>query len=429
MNNKSVNLRLRFKQSQNDCSKMILDFICGIFIVFCLFPYLRILPFDLDAQPNALILSIPIIFILGSKLLLREIALILFVFVVAFCTLILSNPNLTGIRAFANYTSLFLISYSTYLSLKHLHGVPYKLFCYCVYVWLIVGAIQFFISPSFGGILTLRGEEGSMSHGRGACSLAAEPTYYGMICVFLFILNYLNFRHREKYKLLSILIGIQFLFSKSTTCVLFLGLSFGIYGMYLIFKSRHKICLLMGFIAIVLIGNYVIVFYIDNFIDSRLGSVLNVLYYNPENFILMDRSVNLRFMHAFFPIKGFFDNFGLPHGLARFNDYLVPLSQDSNWSNILPYSYNEEYRINSAIGSALFELGIFSFPLFYVIYKCIKRLLCKGINSQLCGIVLISMMLNNMPFSQAILPFVIGDLIYLCSSSMKSTPVEFIKHQ
>lgn len=396
---------------------MISNFICGTFIIFCLFPYLRIMPFNLDAQPNALILSIPIIIAFGSKRVPREVALILFVFVAAFCTMTLSNLSLIGLRTFANYASLFLISYSTYLSLTRLQGIPYKLFCYCVYVWLIIGAIQFFVSPSFGGILTLRGEEGSMSHGRGVSSLAAEPTYYGMICVFLFILNYLNFRHREKYKLLSILIGLQFLFSKSTTCVLFLGLSFGIYGIYLIFNSRHKISILISVTAIVLIVNYTIAFYIDSH-DSRLASVLNFLCHNPENFLLMDRSVNLRFMHAFFPIKGFFDNFGLPHGLARFNDYLVPLSKDPNWGNILPYSYNEEYRINSAIGGALFDLGILAFPLFYVMYKCVKGLSYRGVNGVLCSIVLISMMLNNMPFSQAILPFIIGDLIYLCRNNV-----------
>lgn len=407
---------------------MISNFICGTFIVFCLFPYLRILPLDLDAQPNALILSIPIIIAFGSRRLPREIALILFVLVAAFCALVLSNPSLIGIRTFANYASLFLISYSTYLSLTRLQGIPYKLFCYCVYVWLITGFIQFFISPSFGSILTLRGEEGSMSHGRGVCSLAAEPTYYGMICIFLFILNYLNFRHKEKYKLLSILIGIQFLFSKSTTCILFLGLSFGIYGIYLIFKSKHKVSVLIGIIVIVLIVNYAITFYIDSQ-DSRLSSVLNVLYHNPENFLLMDRSVNLRFMHAFFPIKGFFDNFGLPHGLARFNDYLVPLSKDPNWSNILPYSYNEEYRINSAVGGALFDLGILAAPLFYVMYKCFKGLSYRGVNGVLCGVVLISMMLNNMPFSQAILPFFIGNLIYLYRNDIKLAPTRIIKHK
>ncbi len=386
--------------------------ICCIFVAFCLFPYLRIIPLHLDAQPNAMLLSVPIIFVLGKRNVPKEIAFILFVLVFAICIFILSNFSLIGLRSLANYISLFLISYATYLSLVRLDGIPYKLFCYSVYIWFIVGAIQFFISPSFGGLLTLRGDEGSMSHGRGVSSLAAEPTYYGMICIFLFIINYLNFRGLKRYRLLSVLIFLQLIFSKSTTCILFLGLSLGVYGIYLIFKSRNRILVASSIVVGLVVANYAIKFYIDCQ-NSRLSSVLDVLYNNPENFLLMDRSVNLRFMHSFFPVKGFFDNLGFPHGLASFNEYLVPLSQEPNWNILLPYSYKEEFRINSAIGGILFELGIFAIPFFIVLYKCLRKLSLLGFNGVLCGIVLISMMLNNMPFSQAILPFIIGNLIYL----------------
>lgn len=45
-----------------------------------------------------------------------------------------------------------------------------------------------------------------------------------------------------------------------------------------------------------------------------------------------------------------------------------------------------------------------------------KGLTKNGYNGLLCGIILFCMMLNNMPFSQAILPFIFGNIIYLYRS-------------
>lgn len=393
--------------------KNLISILCNLFIIFCLFPYLRILPFNLDAQPNALVLSIPIILILGHSKISKEIAVVFFTFIVAICLLILTNPTIIGLRTFSNYLSLFLIAYATYLSLNFLQGIPYKTFHICVWVWFSVGFIQFVISPSFLSFLTLRGEEGSMSHGRGVCSLACEPTYYGMISVFLVILNYLNFRKEKYFNQISIICIIQILLSKSSTCFLFLVLAFCIYFVFMILKGTHKLTTISYFILICAFLYYLMPIFIHS-IDSRFTSVLNVLYYSPENFILMDRSVTLRFMHSFFPLKGFFDDYGLPHGLARFNDYLVPLSKNQEWGKLLPFSYEGEYRINSAIGGLLFELGIFALPFFIMVYKCFKKLYTvQSKKVIICGIVLGCMMLNNMPFSQSILPFIVGDIIYL----------------
>ncbi len=392
--------------------------ICFIFIIFCLFPYLRILPLELDAQPYAMVLSVPIVLTFLSRRMPKEIGLLLFVLSAAFVVMLFSNFSAIGFRVFANYASLFLVSYAAYISLNYLNGLPYNIFRYCVYVWFAVGFIQFFLDPSFGGWLTLRGEESSMQNGRGACSLAAEPTYYGMICVFMAILNYLNFRDFKCYRQLSILIFVQFIFSKSTTVFLFLGLSVLVYCLYQVLKSRKGVIYIFAALIGLVIFDYTFRLYLDS-VDSRLTNAIRVLYDNPDRFLLMDYSVNNRFMHAFFPIKAFFDDWGMPHGLARFNDYLVPMSKDPEWGYLLPYDYSEEYRIGSALGGALYDLGVFALPILWVLYKCLRGLASRGYNGLFCGIVLICMMLNNMPFSQAILPFIFGNLIYLYRSQRR----------
>lgn len=400
----------------NRANEIIGRSLCGLFFVFCLFPYLRIMPFNLDAQPNALILSLPIIILFGRKKIPIEIGLLVFASIVALILLILTNPTPLGLRTFANYASLSLISYATYVALCYCKGISYTLFRFCVYVWFAFGFIQTFFISTFGNFLIYRGAVPAyMLHGRGVSALAVEPTYYGMICIFLIILNYLNFRDLKYYKQLNILLLIQLLLSKSTTVFLFLVLSFMIYCLFRSLRSRKGITLLFTGLISLVAFDYIFKTYLVN-VDSRLTNALKVLYDNPQGFLLMDYSVNNRFMHAFFPIKGFFDDWGMPHGMARFNDYLVPLSQDPKWGYLLPYDYHREFRINSAISGALYDLGVFAIPILWVFYKCLKGLTKNGYNGLLCGIILFCMMLNNMPFSQAILPFIFGNIIYLYRS-------------
>lgn len=125
--------------------------------------------------------------------------------------MILTSPNINGIRILSNYFSLFIISFATYLVLTDLRRIPYNLFVYIVYIWGIVGLIQLFY-PTFLSFLTLRGAYGGPTYGRGVSSLAVEPTFYGMICVFLMMINYINFRNMPKYKFTKLVCIIQLIF-------------------------------------------------------------------------------------------------------------------------------------------------------------------------------------------------------------------------
>lgn len=330
----------------------IIAWICMTFVFFCLCPYLRILPLHLDAQPNALMLSVIIIALLGKHTINRECAWLLFVLISATIIMLLSNPNALGLLILTNYISLFCISYATYLALKRLYGIPYRLFTAVVFLWFAVGLIQTFISPSFLGFMTLRGSTSSALNGRGVASLAAEPTFYGMVSILMMIINYLNFKHHKHYKALFLCLVAQLIMSKSTTCVMALAIAFFLYILYCIVRKKHGIAYLLLLIMAGIALYHAARFYADNN-STRLASVVKVLLESPSSFLFMDFSINNRFMHAFFPLKGFFDNFGLPHGLGHFNTYLLQQQKSPEWGNLLQYHVSQEYKINTSIGGGV----------------------------------------------------------------------------
>ncbi len=386
-----------------------------LFLFFCFFPFLRILPLDLDAQPNALLLGMVIVLFSGRKKIRKFNFYILLILLIAIAVMLFSSPDFDGIRILTNYVSLFVISYATYISLTKLHGLPYGLFKLCVYIWGIVAFIQVFYDPNFLSSFTFRGSQyiGHGSHGRGVTSLAAEPTFYGMVCVFLMMVNYINFRDFSSYKFINIICLIQLVFfSRSTTCFMALSIALALYAFYLIFKTKHPVKVLI-IVTISLIAAYFGVQYLIENSDSRVAKVLGYLINKPSKFLTYDISVNHRFAHAFLTIKGFFENFGLPHGFNKFPDYISELLKDDYWGHILMFGPKGQERITTSFGGTLFELGILSLPLWIVIIQCVRKLNRRGYNGTFIGLILFSMMLNAMNFNQSILPFFIGNLIYL----------------
>ena len=385
------------------------------FLFFCFFPYIRILPLELDSQPNALLLSFVIIALLGKCKLNRELAWLLFVLVAAIVCMLFSNPNGFGLRILTTYISLFFIASATYISLKYLNGIPYIFFTRVVLIWFIVGLVQCTVYPSFMDFLLLRSDNVLMlERGRGVTSLAVEPTFYGMICLFLLMINYLNFKNEVHYWLINLLLIIQLVvFSRSTTCFGVVVLSFSLYMFYKMLRSKYRICWFFLCIVLSLVIYIVAQWMVDN-INIRASKALQFLLDNPSNFLTMDYSVNNRFLQAFFPIKGFIDNYGMPHGLGVFNEYLMKVDQDPFWNAFIGYDVSNDKKIVASMGATLFELGLFALPLYYVIILAWKKIAVNRPSAPFWAFLLFALMLNHMNFNQAILPMFIGNLIFIC---------------
>lgn len=385
-----------------------------LFLFFCFFPYLRILPINLDAQPYALILGFFITIFLLPRKLPKSIFILLYIMIIAILLWVAMGMQLVEFRSLMNYFSLFFITTASFLSLKYLNGLPYNLFKNSVYIWGIVGLIQFLFFPKFLTFLSYRGDISSMAYGRGVCSLAVEPSFYAMVIVLFFIINYINFKDYKSFKTLNIILLIQLIITKSATVILFLSLSLIIYFIIRIIKQK-KFSTLILFSFGILIVFVLLPYFIDN-TDSRLTNVISVLYHSPYLFLTMDYSVNNRFLHSFVPFYGFFDRLGIPNGFNHFAQYLNGLKEDPYFNNILVYNFNEEDRVKSAFSGLIFELGVFGLPFIYLFRLIYIKLNEQRLNGLLMILLIITMMINNMPFTQAILPFTLGNLLYICNS-------------
>lgn len=395
-------------------NKIIYDLIIFLFLLSCFFPYVRILPFNYDNQPNALIFGFFICLLNIKRKILYDFWLLLIVLFFALICVLFTSLNFNGIRIFLNYLSLFIIANATYIALLHTKGISYKLFQIVTYIWFFVGLMQRTIIPSFMEFLLFRSNNSlTLSTGRGVTSLAVEPTSYGMICILLLIINYINFKERKRYKFLCILLLIQIIgISMSSACMLIFMISIVLFLVYKIIKSKKRFFFIL--ILIVSFGClYVGYQYLVTCIDSRFTTLLKQALNDPSDFVLVDGSVNVRFVHAFFPIKGFLDNWGMPHGFSAYEDYINKLSSDVTYWKYLQANLFAQSRIPTAIGGSLFELGGISLLIYYVIV-CNFILIRKfRPNITFYAIVFLILLLNHITYSVSIVSFFIGNLIYV----------------
>lgn len=398
-----------------------MKYLIYLFYFFCFFPYLQILPFNTDSQPNALIIAVVLFFLQkGEGKMDKSLFLLLLTLLGAFIILIVNYPITSlGIRLFGGYISLFLIPYVTYVSLKTTAGIPYSFFICVVCIWLLVGCVQLFVDAGFLQFLLFRelSVVSLIESGRGVTSLAPEPTFYGVICVFLAIINQLCFCDEKYYRwiLFSCLVQI-FIISRSSACIFIIILSCGAYVVHQAFcssKCRDRyILLLMGGICC---SALFFVIDLSPLASYRIGKLLFFLQKNPSMFLATDASVNERFNHAFFPLYGFFKDWGLPHGFDAFSENVLEIRSSGMFHNLFIsyFDIRRYHRIMSGIGALFFELGFIAFLPLYVMVKKFHEFQKENPSSIFCLYLYLFAMLNAVPLMTALAPFILGVLIYL----------------
>lgn len=399
-----------------------------LLIIFSLLPYIQVLPLGTDSQPNALLIAFCLFPFCASWKMDKDLALLLFLTLVSVFVLFISPLTFGSIRSLVNYFSLFFITYVTYCALKRNDGIPYRLFATLVYVWFIVGTVQLFLYPSFMSFLIPRGDSSStLESGRGITCLAPEPTFYGIVCIFLGMMAWLNFRSHPKVKVLYWLIGIQlFLYSRSTLAIFVLFATLGLYAFLAMLKDKGKRWITLGIMIVMLLAVYVVVQSFSEEISGvRIGKLLTILIEHPESFIILDASANERFMHIFFPLYGFFDNWGLPHGYENFGAFMDECFKKPQFQYLFSDYVRDANitRIMSGWGSIFYELGFAAFLLLYVVYDLFSNL-AIGRKKILFYTLFCLILLNAVPFSNAIIPFFIGNLFYLRDKCLTADAVD-----
>ncbi len=365
-------------------------------------------------QPYGLVMSLILFFSFKNiKFTVMQFYLLL-IFIFSIFIFFGSGINFASTRSLFNYMQLFFVSFVGYQILKT-ERINFEFFLKStIVVWLLVGFIQTFIDNSFLTFLTR--DPRFLGETRGAVSLAAEPTFYGIVLLFFTLfLFHSNYKYKVFFIFIS-LFGIIF-FAKSSMVLLFL-----IIMIFFYFLTHLSIRSLFYMIILLLVIPFLI---LELMPTSRMAYLISetlseTLSETSQGNLFIDLSVVDRVYHIFFSLKGFYDNFMLPNGFLSWQPFLSSQIEKYSSLGIIPPDYANHparakgSRIMSGYGSAFFELGIISvlipFGLIKLYYSLYKNDLKKFF---FFSLFVNAIMFSGIPIGFSIFAFYIGFLIYL----------------
>ena len=355
-----------------------------IFLFFLFFPYITLFESPWSLQPYAFFVSIVLLFFFKHYKINYNILILL---IVAFFSILISVLSLSNfinsLRSIANYISLPIIIWALY-KIKPTSNNVQPFVKTTAYIYIIVGLIQLFIYPGFLTFLVPHqgNTENLLLSGRGVSSLTPEPSYFGFLMLLYFFI--------------ALLYKDKFLIFLSSASILLLAQSFS-----------AIICLIITILLILSLKNIkyfliTIILFVALFL-----LILNITVDNTRSFIIMqniitngfsttienDASATGRLYHITYPIVTSFSNFFIPFGY-----------------NGLP---NGDTRILSGIAGAIYELGFFSFIIFFVLFNIIYKNNNIKFNLKVgIGIGLLLFILNANQFGMPIFGFILSYFLY-----------------
>ena len=393
------------------------------FFFFCLFPFLDFLKLGTDTQPNALLLSvIPIaacfrrsapvsIYLFGGTLLL------------ALLILCFDTINFNSLRDIANYISIFLVTWASYLSFRSIGSLNYYFFVCVNLIWFFIGTVQSYISPKFMTFILNGGGRGIDSELRGVTCISTEPSQYGTICILIAAIALMNFPLKKIWWILFLLLFQLIMLAQSATALLTLVVAFvGFLAVKLFMFNKRAI----GYASIlVIVGFITYKATYETLKEQRIYSLASELVENPAIFLAADGSVSERFMFVFYSFKGMKDNHFLPRGYNKFNDYMQSEFKKprTEITSLLLFSTRDNYtRILSGLGSVFFQLGIFGIFIPIVIILCFRQKLFQDKYLFTC-ILILSVLLTAFPLMTAIIGFILGNALHLTKRELSSETI------
>ena len=367
---------------------------------------------ETDTQPYAMIIGIIVMLTYPFYQYYKDIKWLFILVILSIIIALFSKLDFDTFRSLFNYLSIFIVPAATISALTKCNGLSFKFYRSCVFIWLAVGFIQQFVYPEFGTQLLSRASFGGDA--RGIVSLAPEPTFYAIVCCLMAIIGFLNFRNEKQYMFLQLLLLFQILILARSSMVIIFGLAS--FLTYLLIKAiKKRIINLFIFIIAVVILYYGIILLLPYIQQYRVGNLLAHLIQDPMLFMIVDESINERFIHAYFPIYAFFSDFGLPHGFGQFADYMSHIHSGGEFSKYLVYYRDDYTRIQSGFGAIFFELGVFALIFIFVLLRNFKILINRDFNSLFWCILFSVILLNAMPLGNGLVGFALGNMIYIAN--------------
>jgi hypothetical protein len=273
--------------------------------------------------------------------------------------------------------------------------------------YFVVGLIQTFTHKEFMLFLlnSIR-----TSENRGVTSLTVEPTFYGLVCLFL-ILIFLSLDVQNKNKYIYLLLFQIIFLSQSTMTILLLSM-YGLY--YFIFKINFKkIVLVLVFLFLFLASIEILNSDIINQ-NTRFFELLKLIIDSPSKILTADQSINFRLADIYFSFKGFIDNYMIPNGFGTYQAYITSeLTQQTAFTGGSGWVTGSN-RISSYYGSILFELGFVGLIIPLTYSYIIKKAYRYQIRDFLLNLFFINtVLLTAVPLSFTFVGIYLATLMYI----------------
>ncbi|WP_440054152.1 hypothetical protein ACSLBF_14935 [Pseudoalteromonas sp. T1lg65] len=388
----------------------------NITMLAILFPWVSFGLLDVDTQPWFILFSsVFFVFNLNKKLHFVILFPLLLFFFSVLVGLYYGFIDFLFVRAVLGSYSFFVVFAFFYL-VKRFYVLPIKVVLFSNALWLLAGAIQSIWGKGvLSFLVTVRTTED-----RGVTGLAPEPTYFA---IFLFFLSWVLFLEKNNIndKVYKALMVLNFLFivfvAKSTMVILFFAVLFMLYFSFYILNLR----VLLG-LFVCLTFTVVALPYVAILLDgTRVQGLLNFALTEPESLIRLDASINERLSHLYFSFKGFFNDYGFPHGFHQFGSELL---EGRSLSNGVFWWGNNDNKIMSGTGALLYELGWLSLPFFITVgYMSVSRDCFK--ESMLFLLLFLILFSSAIPLSFSLLPMVLVLLFFYFNGELSN---EFASH-
>lgn len=309
-----------------------------IFLFFCFFPFIGPLS-DFDNQPIALIFAF-LILVSNSKIRVKYFDLLMLslglVILLASISLAV-NGFYAVLKRLYSYVCIFLIPIAFYNSNINVVSDEFEKHIKAyMWVWFIVALIQRFYKKNFGLFLLSNMRTDDM---RGVTSLSNEPSFYGY-AMFFFLMFCLDFKEKKRFYII-LSIAQMLLLAQSTVSIIYICVLVG--GMVVRTFSKRSVKDMLRVIAIGMAFVVTIVFLMNRFATSRIGSLLFQIIHDPTTIIYTDQSVYERWTSL----------------MTGFSNLPYP-----NWMGGV--------TIMSGYGGIVYDFGIFAIVFIIYIYKLIQ---------------------------------------------------------
>ncbi len=339
-----------------------------------LFPYIKILPLQSYNQPNALLMSALLLLLVPTiPSVLPRLDRIFLYCLATFGTFLLflaapSGLEIREVQFWLSYVSpLVLVPVMLHIITRNVEQFRTMLTA-AVLTWIAVGLIQFLIAPNFLIFLIASPDASSLGEavlasGRGALSLAPEPTHHGFQMLLLAAAVVLV-GGRPWVAALAVLDAV--LVAMSSSALLALGLG-GV--LWCLLRLRRLPVLVLGVLA----GASGLALAISYFSEkSRIIGLLKDLVELGPKVILLDYSVNARIYGFWEPLKDAFERGLMPLGMGHATWLETRERLLDNNADILGLSLN---GVSSGLGMLLVQGGFFMLPvvLYFFARICLPR--------------------------------------------------------